>query len=175
MSEADSEHLVIGRVGGVYGVKGWVRIHSFTEPEENLLGYESWKIRHKGQWQPIVIETGRRHGRGLVAHIEGVDDRTAAELLKGSEIAIPQSDLAQLPEGDYYWRQLEGLQVWAAGELLGRIDHMLETGSNDVMVVMPCEGSRDERERLIPWLPGSVVTAVDLEAGRIQVDWDMEF
>lgn len=175
MNEAGSDHLVIGRIGGVYGVRGWVRIHSFTEPMENLLGYDNWMIRRKGQWLPIVIDTGRRHGKGLIAHLEGVDDRTEAELLKGSEIAIPRAGLPELEEGEYYWHQLEGLQVWSSGEWLGRIDQMMETGSNDVMVIKPCAGSRDDRERLVPWLPGSVVQDIDLESGRIEVDWDPEF
>ena len=175
MSEAGSDHLVIGRIGGVYGVRGWVRIHSYTEPMENLLGYEDFKIRRRGQWQPIVIDAGKRHGKGLIAHLEGVDDRSAAEKLRGSEIGVPRSILPELGEGDYYWHQLEGAEVWAAGELLGRIDHLLETGSNDVMVVRPCEGSRDDRERLVPWLPDSVVENIDTEAGRIEVNWDPEF
>jgi 16S rRNA processing protein RimM len=175
MSEAGTDHLVIGRIGGVYGVSGWVRVQSFTEPEENLLGYERWLIRRKGQWQAIVIDAGRRHGKGLVAHIEGVDDRNAAELLKGSDIAIRRQELPRLHDGDYYWHQLEGLQVWAAGELLGQIDHMMETGSNDVMVIKPCEGSRDGRERLVPWLQDSVVGEIDLDAGTVQVEWDAEF
>lgn len=175
MSEAGSDPLVIGRIGGVYGVKGWVRVHSFTEPQENLLGYESCMIRRQKQWQSIVIDAGKRHGKGLVAHIKGVDDRTGAELLKGSEIAISRLGLPRLQEDEYYWYQLEGLQVWVGEELLGRIDHMLETGSNDVMVIKPCAGSRDDRERLLPWLPGSVVDVVDLDTGKVRVDWDPEF
>ena len=103
MSEAATDHLVIGRIGGVYGVRGWVRIHSFTEPQENLLGYDSWKIQRGGRWRDIVIDAGRRHGKGLIAHLEGVDDRSQAELLKGSEIAVLRSALPDLEEEDSHW------------------------------------------------------------------------
>ena len=104
-----------------------------------------------------------------------MDDRDAAAQLKGSEIAISRAQLPALEEGDYYWHQLEGLSVYCGEELLGKIDHMLETGANDVMVVKPSEDSRDSQERLIPWLQGSVVTSVDVPGSRVGVDWDLEF
>ena len=105
----------------------------------------------------------------------GVDDRTLAESYKGLDVVIARSALPALPEGEYYWRDLQGLQVWChEGEgrvLLGRVDHLIETGANDVLVVAACEGSIDERERLIPYLPGDSVTGVDLASGVIEVDW----
>ena len=110
-----------------------------------------------------------------MAHIAGVDDRTLAESYKGLEVCIPESALPALPEGEYYWRDLQGLQVWCQeGErrvLLGVVDYLIETGANDVLVVAACEGSLDERERLIPYLPGNSVTRVDLEEGVIELDW----
>ena len=175
MSEAGSGYLVIGRISGVYGIKGWVKILSWTEPMENLLAYGSWRVQRQPGWEDIAIDAGRRHGKGLVAHIDGVDDRDAALALKGLEIAVPAAVLPKLEEGAYYWRELEGVSVYSNGELLGQVDHLLETGANDVLVVKPCVGSRDERERLIPWLPDTVVQQVDLGADRIMVDWDPEF
>ncbi|MEP5763077.1 MAG: ribosome maturation factor RimM [Halieaceae bacterium] len=175
MGDVDPEDLVIGRISGVYGIKGWVRIHSFTEPVENLLSYRDWKVRRRGQWKSIVIDDGKRHGKGLVAHIEGVDDRDEAAALKGLDIAVPRSLLPALQDEEYYWHQLEGLSVMCGGELLGRVDHLIETGANDVLVVKPCTGSRDEQERLLPWLLGTVVTLVDLQKQVIEVDWDPEF
>ena len=103
MGDADPQSLVIGRISGVYGIKGWVRIHSFTEPAENLLGYENWKIRRRQGWEAISIDAGKRHGKGLVAHIEGVDDRNRAEALKGSDIAVPVAELPELDGEEYYW------------------------------------------------------------------------
>lgn len=171
----ESDALVIGRINGVYGIKGWVRIHSFTEPAENLFGYRNWKIRRRDGWEAISIDSGKRQGKGLIAHIEGVDDRTAAEALKGNDIAVPLAELPELEGEEYYWHQLQGLSVVGNGELLGQVDHLLETGANDVLVVLPCEGSRDKRERLIPWLRPDVVKAVDLQQQTIDVDWDPEF
>ena len=175
MGDPDCQTLIVGRISGVYGVKGWVRIHSFTEPVENLLGYKNWTIQRQGKWQAICIDEGRRHGKGLVAHLQGVDDRTQAEELQGSDIAVPMAELPELADDEFYWHQLHGLSVECAGELLGQVDYLIETGANDVMVVKPCAGSRDQRERLIPWLRGSVIKDIDLPAGNIQVDWDPEF
>lgn len=175
MSEAAADLLVIGRITGPYGIKGWVKIHSFTEPMDNLLGYDGCRLLHRGKSQPMLIEEGKRHGKGLIARLREVDDRNAAEALKGVEIAVPREVLPALQADEYYWHQLEGLSVQCQGESLGRVSHLMETGSNDVLVVRPSEGSRDDRERLIPWLQGSVVKSVDIEAGTIDVDWDPEF
>ena len=111
----------------------------------------------------------------MVAHIEGIDDRSLAESLKGSEIAVPAEQLPGLAQGEFYWHQLEGLEVHSDEHLLGRVSHLMETGANDVLVVKACEGSIDQQERLIPWVKGDVVKAVDLDAQRIQVEWDPEF
>jgi 16S rRNA processing protein RimM len=175
VSDSNAQHLVVGRISGVFGIKGWVRIHSYTEPVENLLGYEHWTMQRRGEWESICIDAGKCHGKGLVAHLKGVDDRSEAEALHGCDIAVPATELPELAADEYYWHQLQGLSVECAGELLGRIDQMMATGANDVMVVKPCEGSRDQRERLIPWLRGSVVKNIDLPGACIQVDWDPEF
>jgi 16S rRNA processing protein RimM len=176
MSEpATSELLTVGKITGCYGIKGWVKIHSFTEPQENFLQFGTWMIRRRGALEPIEFDSGKRHGKGLVVHIAGVDDRTLAEAYRGLEVLAPEADLPQLEEGDYYWRQLQGLQVWCLdGDnrvLLGKVDHLIETGANDVLVVKASEGSLDDRERLIPYLPDDVVRRVDLEQGEIEVDW----
>ena len=167
--------LVVGRISGVYGIKGWVRVHSFTEPTENLLGYGDWKIRRRGRWEPIEFDSGRHHGKGLVAHVAGVDTRDDAEALKGCDIAVPRDLLPALGDEEYYWHQLQGLTVMAGDQCLGQVDHLLETGANDVLVVVPTEGSIDERERLVPWVMKQVIRSVDLESGVVEVDWDPEF
>lgn len=175
MCESDTQILVIGRVVGAYGIKGWVKIHSFTEPADNLLGYQNWKIRRRDRWEAIEFDDGQKHGKGLIAHIRGVDHREEAELLKGCDIAVPRAQLPALETNEYYWYQLEGLVVYAGDTLLGRVDHLLETGANDVLVVRACEGSLDHRERLIPWVWGQTIRSVNLEDARIEVDWDPEF
>jgi len=170
-----SELLVVGKITGCYGIKGWVKIHPYTDPQENFLGFGQWVLQRRSGPEPIEFDAGRRQGRGLVAHIAGVDDRTLAESYKGLEVAVPAASLPQLAEGDYYWSQLQGLQVWCRdGDdrvLLGTVDYLIETGANDVLVVKASQNSIDEQERLIPYLPGDVVTRVDLEEAIIEVDW----
>ena len=167
--------LVIGRIVGVHGVRGWVRVHSYTEPEENLLGYANLKLGREPQWQAIEFDAGRRHGKRLIAHIAGIDDRNAAEGLQGMDIVMAAASLPSLAEGEFYWHQLPGFEVYAAGQLLGCVARLIATGANDVFVVRPCEGSIDERERLIPWIKGDVVKSVDITGAAIEVDWDVEF
>ena len=180
---SDKGMLVVGKSTGCYGVKGWVKIHSFTEPKENFLRFGQWMLRRRGVVEPVEFDDGRAQGKGLVAHIPGVDDRTQAESLRGLEVLVQADSLPQLEAGDYYWSQLQGLQVWCrdagtpgSGEkvLLGTVDYLIETGANDVLVVKPSPGSIDEQERLLPYLPGEVVTRVDLEEAVIEVDWFLE-
>lgn len=167
----------MGRVSGVYGVRGWVRIFSYTEPRENILEYQPWFVKTgSGDWSEQRHIEGRRHGKGVVAHLEHCPDRDAAHALIGSEIAVRREQLPDTGAGEFYWNDLIGLQVVnQQGDALGTVDHLLETGANDVMVVRPCAGSLDERERLIPWLVPSVIADVDLAGRRINVDWDTEF
>jgi 16S rRNA processing protein RimM len=175
--------LVVGKITGGHGIKGWVKIHSYTDPQENFLRFGHWMLRRPGGVEPIDFDDGRVQGKGLVAHIAGVDDRTLAESYSGLEVAVPAGSLPVLEEGDYYWSQLQGLQVWCRDRnrqdsdervLLGNVDYLIETGANDVLVVKPSAGSIDDRERLIPYLPGDVVKAVDLDRAVIEVDWFLE-
>lgn len=171
--------LAAGRVTGCYGVKGWVKVHPFTEAALDLLHYPAWWLQTRDGISPVVLDEGREYGKGLVVHVTGIDDRDGAEGLRGQTLLVRRDELPQLEGDDYYWHQLENLEVWcrdsdnAAAEdvLLGRVHHLIETGANDVLVVAPCAGSIDERERLIPYLPASVVRQVELEAGKISIDW----
>ena len=174
--------LVVGRITGSYGIKGWVKIHAYTESAENFLAYDGFKLKRRSGLEDVEFAAARRQGKGLVAHIKGVDDRTLAETYKGLEILVGKEQLPALEAGDYYWHQLQGLQVWCSSEeahgeervLLGLVDHLMETGANDVLVVKACEGSLDEQERLIPYLPGDVVSRVDLDKSLIEVDWFLD-
>ena len=172
---AGEETLVVGKITGCYGLKGWVKIHPYTEAPENFIRFGAWQLLRRGVFQPIEFDVLKLQGRGLVAHIAGVDDRTLAESYRGLELAVPASVLPPLQEGDYYWRDLQGLQVWCqhGGDrvLLGVVGYLIETGANDVLVVKACEGSIDTQERLIPYLPGDSVKRIDLEEAIIEVDW----
>jgi 16S rRNA processing protein RimM len=170
-----NDMLAVGKITGCHGIKGWVKIHPYTEQPESFVRLGEWYLNRRGVFQVIEFDAVRPQGRGLVAHIPGVDDRDLAESYKGLEIAVPAAALPPLPEGDYYWRELQGLQVWChhSGEklLLGVVDYLIETGANDVLVVKACDGSIDTRERLIPYLPGDTVKRVDLDAAVIEVEW----
>ncbi len=170
--------LLAGKITGAYGIKGWVKLHVFTDPPENFFAFSRHQVTRRGRVESIQFADGRVQGKGWVARVVGVDTRTDAELLRGTEIWVPKTDLPVLGAGDYYWHQLQGLQVWCDHEgqrlLLGEVDHLLETGANDVLVLRPCDGSIDERERLIPYLPDDVVLSVDMDDRSMTVDWHPE-
>ncbi len=168
-----AQHVVLGKLTSSYGVKGWLKVYSYTSPMEGILDYPEWWVRLDGRVTKYRLTQGRRHGKGLVANLDGVNDRDAAERLAGAEILLPKSALPELPADEYYWYQLEGLEVVTAeGEALGRVASLFETGANDVMVV---RGAADGKERLLPFLPDEVILDVDLDAGRMTVAWDPDF
>lgn len=164
------DDVVLGEVVGAHGVRGDVRVHSDTRPRENILDYPVWTLVLKGERRDYAVRNSRRQGKGLVATLEGISDRDSAMALRGCEIRVPRARLPTPEPGEYYWADLEGLEVvTAAGVQLGVVTGLLETGANDVLVVS------GDRERLIPYVPDRHVLAVDLAAGRMQVDWDPEF
>ena len=164
------EWIVMGRIGGLFGVKGWVKLLSYTEPRTALFDYQPLYLAEGGSWRRIELEQGRTHGKGLIAKFAGIDDRDAATELTGREIAIRREQLPPASPGEYYWADLEGLRVVTVdGIELGRVDHLFSTSANDVLVV------RGDRERLIPFLRDQVILGVDLDAGSIRIDWDPEF
>ncbi|WP_136680414.1 ribosome maturation factor RimM [Neptunomonas sp. XY-337] len=167
---------VLGQLTSVYGVKGWLKVYSHTDPMENILSYSPWLLKIEGQWKPVEVEASKKHGKGLIAKLAGVSDRDVARQFCGAEIAVDRSLLPQLEAGEYYWSQLEKLSVYTLnGELLGRVSHLIETGSNDVLVVRGNAESIDRKERMIPYLPDQVIKEINLEAGTMRVDWDPEF
>ena len=179
--EASSKSLVtLGKITAVYGIKGWVKVYSHTDPMTNILDYKHWILDHNGRQQTIEVDQGRRQAKGLVAHIAGCDDRDIARQYCGAEIKVHASELPEAADDEIYWHELEGLNVITrsdAGEdlLLGRVSHLMETGANDVLVIRPCRGSIDKSERLVPWLVDQVIVEVNPEAGFIRIDWDPEF
>lgn len=168
--------LKVGRILGAFGIKGWVKVHSDTDPRENLLEYSPWFLWRNGQWQAVEVAEGQMQSKGIVARLRGVDDRNVAETLGGIDIGVTAESLPPLPEDEFYWRDLLGLQVVnIEGVLLGVVDHLLETGANDIMVVKPCNGSVDGAQRLVPWVFGQVVQRVEKDAKRIVVDWGADY
>jgi len=160
--------LVLGRISGLYGVRGWVKVFSETEPRDNILTYEPWYLG--AEHSPHRLAEGRPHGKGLVVRLEGCENRDQAAALVGQEIAVRRDQLPPPEIDEIYWFDLEGLTVETLdGISLGRVDHVFATAGNDVLVV------KGDQERLLPFLWDQVVMDVDLELGRIRVDWDLDF
>lgn len=160
------DYVIVGRFGGPYGVHGWIRVSSFTDPPGNLLLYEPWHVERNGQWQPYHPVEVRPHQQGFIACYADIPDRSMAAELTGRFIAVSRDCLPALDAEEYYWRDLEGLEVWNRGVRVGVVDHLIETGSNSVLAVRGGSG-----ETLIPFLSQFVVS-VDLAQGRIDVDWE---
>ena len=162
------KQLALGYISAVHGIKGWVKVHSWTRPMEAILEYQPWLLGKDKR--PVKIVDGRKQGKGLVAWLPGYDDRELAATLVGQQIFVGRDQLPAAAEDEYYWSDLEGLEVHTIkGELLGRVEKLMETGANDVLVI------RGKREHLVPFVQGQYVKHVDLENGLIEVDWDPEF
>lgn len=179
MVNDSSEYATVGRISGVFGIKGWVKIQSSTEPEENVFDYRPWRVKLRKEWVELEIDQFQPHNDGWIAHIKGVDDRTEAEQYKLLDIKVCRSEFEELESGEYYWHQLIGLRVIAEQSAtvsrdLGVVAEMMETGANDVLVVKADENSFDGNERLIPYVPDMYVKSVDLEKKTIIVDWHIE-
>lgn len=162
--------ILLGRVLGAFGVRGELKLHSFTDPVSMAMKYQPWILAHKGSERELTAVRGRETNKGMVITIPGIDDRDAAEALAGAEIWVPRSHLPKPKPGEYYWVDLEGMQVVnREGVDFGKVAHLFETGANDVMVVS------GDRERLIPYIPEQFIVDVDFDTRRITVDWDADF
>ena len=172
MNDQGRRILLVGRVSGALGLRGEVKLESWTEPRTAIFSYQPWILRDaRGQQTLVEGVRGHESGKHVVARFPEVADRTAAEALRGLEILVPRSALPPPAPGEVYWADLEGLRVVTTeGVDLGTVSHLFATGANDVLV------ARDaERERMIPFVRPDYVTAIDLEAGVVTVDWDPGF
>jgi 16S rRNA processing protein RimM len=159
----------MGRISAPFGVKGWVKVEPNTAAARNLLSYKTWWLEERGEWREIAVAEARVHGRAVIAKFEGCDDRDAAAAWRGRTIAVPRTALPETKSGEYYWADLIGLEVVnESAQALGRVTGILQTGSNDVLVVA------GERERLIPFI-ATVVRDVDLPAGVVRVEWGADY
>lgn len=167
----NSDFLDAGEISGVFGIKGLVKVFSFTDPRENILAYSPWILQKNNQTREVKIVGGQRHGNNVVAELDGISDRDAALALIGCKILIRKQQLPETKPGEYYWADLVGLNVKTKqGVSLGKVDNLLETGANDVLVVLD-----GEIERLIPFLQQQTIMHIDLDAGLMIVDWDPDF
>ena len=166
-----TRRILIGRIHGAFGVRGEVKLESLTEPQGNLVRYQPWILRDAaGREREVSGAKARVGGKGLIGTLPGIEDRDAAEALRGAELFVPRSALPPPRDGEFYWIDLEGLRVEnLEGVDFGRAAFVFPNGANDVLVV------RGDRERMIPWLRPDFVRALDFDAGRILVDWDADF
>jgi 16S rRNA processing protein RimM len=169
--DTTTRRILLGRVHGAFGVRGELKLESFTEPRSTIFRYQPWVLRDaQGRERELSGARGRETAKGVVATFPDVDDRDAAEALRGTEVWVSRSALPPPKPGEYYWVDLEGLRVVNVdGVEFGRVSHLFSTGANDVLVA---EG---DRERMIPFLQPDYVVAIDFDAGVVTVDWDPEF
>ena len=164
-----TQPVVLGRISGLFGVRGWVKVYSYTDPREAVLDYDRWLLSSNDGWQEATVAEGQRHGKTIIARLDGYVDRDQATSLVGTEIGVPREALPETGKDVFYWSDLEGLRVvHRDGSELGKVAYLLETGANDVMVV------KGEQERLIPFVMDKVVIGVDLDKGEIEVDWEWD-
>lgn len=167
-NERDQDLVPLGYVAGIFGIKGWVKIHSWTSPREAILEYQPWLLGD--ELVPLRITDGRPQGKTVVVSLPGVVDRETAAEWVGREIRVYRDQLPKTQEKQYYWSDLVGLEVKNKdGADLGRITSMMETGAHDVMIV------QGDRERIIPFVPDHYVISVDLEKDGLVVDWDPDY
>jgi 16S rRNA processing protein RimM len=167
---ARCNRILVGQISGLFGVKGWINVFSYTEPRDNIIRYSPWRLVYESTERTIEVSDGHSHGAAVVAKLKGVDDRDMAAALVGADIEVYYQQLEPLAPGEYYWAQLLGLNVMdMEGRALGRLDRLLRTGANDVLVV---EG---ERQRLIPFVQGQIVKEIDLAKGVMRVDWSPDY
>ncbi|MEI6333856.1 MAG: ribosome maturation factor RimM [Methylococcaceae bacterium] len=167
---SNQQQINVGKISGVFGIKGWVKVFSFTECRENILSYSPWLLKKDSETRLIAVIDGKLQGKAVVAQLDGVNDRDQAASFMGWDIYITPEQLPKVAKDEYYWSDLIGLNVETdLGVQLGVVESLLETGANDVVIV------KGERERVIPFLQGQTIMAIDLEAGRMVVDWDPDF
>lgn len=164
--------VVVGSIGAPHGVRGWVRINSFTEPGDNIFTYPLLLDTGKTGWQPIELEKFQAHGTGFVAKLLSIDDRDQAALITNAKLAVQRTDMPELDNGEYYWADIIGLTVSNEENIeLGQVVDFFTTGANDVMVVR----GADNKQHLIPYVPEMFILDVDLISKQIRVRWDAEF
>lgn len=167
---SNERRVLMGKVVGIFGVRGWLKIESYSQPRDRVFAYRPWLMGLSKALREVKPIDLREQGKNVVVQLPGCETVEQAQALLGEEIWVPRSALPPPPPGEYYWVDLEGLEVFTGeGVALGRISHMIATGANDVMVV------QGDRERLLPFTPGHAVQSVDLAEGRVVVDWDPEF
>lgn len=166
--QTDNNHIIIGQCGRAYGVKGWIHIQSYTSPPENILKYQKWMLQTTNGTKQVTVESARAHGDHFVAKLAGINNPEDTSILRLANILIERNTLPELEEGEHYWIDLIGLQAKLTnGHTLGKITEILETGANDVLIIVDNNGNK----HLVPYID-SVVEDVDYEQSIIMLNWE---
>ena len=162
--------ILVARVVGAFGVRGEVKLQSFTDPLKQVLKYQPWIMIHNGHEKEITEVRARETNKGLTVFFPDIDDRDVAEALTGAEIWVPRSRLPAPKNGEHYWIDLEGMQVHnLEGVDFGKVSHLFNNGANDVLFV------QGERVRLLPFVMDDFIKNIDFYAQTILVDWEAHF
>lgn len=167
--DKSSAYVIVGKIASTHGVKGWLKILSYTEHGPDIIHYLPWRILNAaGEWEVLSIEESKVQETGILAKFSGIDTPEVAKQLTGKTIAIERSLLPRLSSDEFYWSDLEGMDVINInGQNLGKVRYLMATGSNDVLVV------KGEKEHAIPYLKGTVIKEVDMAKRQILVDWEV--
>lgn len=167
-----SSHLVtVGRVGSPHGVRGELKLQLFLEDPDHVYDFKAWQVQFPGKSQFVPFHDFEIHEKGEQFYIQfkGVTDRDECRQFTHALLAIPREELPALEADEFYWSDLEGLSVYNQNDkLIGVVDHLMETGANDVMIVNTPAG----KQTLIPYVYGQIVLSVDLPSKKIVVDWE---
>ncbi len=168
-----AKRILLGHISGLFGVKGWVKVFSYTSPRAQIIAYKEWHLGEHKQ-DMLRLEAGQTHKDGVIAKLVGIDDRDQATNLLQQEIWVNQRALPELAQGEYYWHQLIGCQVIDTdGHIIGQVRDLIETGANDVLIVKALQDHK--REHLIPYIREQVIKSIDLDSGQIIVEWDLNY
>lgn len=168
--KSDSNKVIIGRFGAPFGVKGWIKLISFTDPIENILDYQPWLLQSNQGWRKITLEDGKPHGNTMIVKLSGCDDRDVAQTYTNKEIAIERDQLPPPQANEYYWLDLVGMDVVnKQGEHFGKVSEVTATGANDVLII-----KNDNKTTLIPFIK-QVIVEVNANKNQIIVDWGIDW
>jgi len=193
-----ARYICVGQLGASYAVQGWVKLQSFTEPVDAILSYRPWYLIDANsavkpvsgktamivdcqgnlQLKTLQATSSKPHGRSFVVKFPGYDNPEQARELAGKYLYVRREQLAPLPAGEYYWIDLIGLQVEnLAGDSLGVVTDLMETGANDVLVVKSASANANQQgseEILIPYVMDRYVKSIDLISNTMRVDWEID-
>ncbi|NIG62378.1 MAG: ribosome maturation factor RimM [Serratia symbiotica] len=174
---APKQPIILGKMRSAYGIRGWLKVFSSTENAESIFDYQPWLIQQVNQWHFVELEDWKHHSQDFIIKIKGINDRESASVLTHCKIIVDSKQLPPLERDDYYWKDLMSCQVvTTTGYELGKVIDIMETGSNDVMVVKAnLKDAFGMKERLVPFLLGQVIKKVNLTARMIKADWDPNF